>query len=290
VNLTLFTQALIGGFLVGGVYSLIALGLSLIFGVMRIINFAHGEIMMMAMYMAYWLFVLLKIDPNISIIIIAPVFFLFGYCIQKFLINRIIEAPELIQILLMLGVGIILTNTALFVWGPDHRMADTYFSLSAIHFWGITIDVTRLIAFSIAIIVSIGVFLFLAKTEVGKMIRAAADNRFGAQIVGIKVNRVYALSFGIGSACVGIAGALILPLIPLDPYLGPSYTITSFIIVILGGMGNLFGAFIGGLIIGVAESLGAIFLVSSLKEVVSFALLIIILLFRPQGLFGSKYA
>ncbi|MBW1700959.1 MAG: branched-chain amino acid ABC transporter permease [Deltaproteobacteria bacterium] len=288
MNLTLLIQALIGGFLVGGVYSLIAIGLSLIFGVMKIINFAHGEIMMIAMYITYWLFVLLKIDPIISIIIVAPLIFLLGYCMQRFLVNRIIDAPELIQILLMLGVAIVLTNLALFIWGPDHRMAATRFSLSAIMLGGITIDVSRLIAFGIAIIVSIGVFLFLAKTETGKMIRAAADNRLGAQIVGIKVNRVYAISFGVGSACVGIAGALILPLIPLDPYLGPSYTLTSFIIVILGGMGSLLGAFIGGIIIGVAESLGAVLLVSSLKELVSFSILIVILLFRPQGLFGTR--
>lgn len=288
MNLTLLIQALIGGFLTGGVYSLIAIGLSLIFGVMRIINFAHGEIMMVAMYISYWLFVFLKMDPIISIIIIAPMIFALGYCIQRFLINRIIEAPELIQILLMVGVSIVLTNLALFIWGPDHRMAATRLSLSSFTLGGITIDSSRLIAFGIAITVSIGVFLFLAKTQIGKMIRAAADNRFGAQIVGIKVNRVYAICFGVGSACVGIAGTLMLPLIPLDPYIGPSYTITSFIIVILGGMGNLFGAFIGGLIIGVAESLGAIFLVSSLKEVVSFTIMIIVLLFRPQGLFGLR--
>lgn len=280
-------QLIISGFLMGGVYSLIALGLSLIFGVMKVINFAHGEMMVWGMYVAYTLLVLTGIDPFLSFIVSAGVLFVFGYFIQRIVVNRIIEFPEAMQVIPMIGTALVFENGARLIWGPDYRSPASRFALSSVFIGDIMIDVPRLLAFLVAIVIAVLVFLFLRYTDLGKAIRSSADNRLGALLVGTDVNRVYGICFGVGMACVGAAGALLVPLVPLSPHLGPSFTMISFIIVILGGMGSLAGAMVGGFIVGVAESVATIFLPSSLKQIVSFSLMVLILLLKPKGLFGK---
>ena len=272
----------------GGVYGLIALGLSLIFGVMRVINFAHGEMMVFAMFLTITFLVSWGIDPYLSLPLTAAIMFGIGYLIQRIFVNRILDMPEAMQVLVLVGMGIIFENSTLMIWGGSDISPKTSLALSSIRLGPLTVDVPRLIAFILAILITLAVILFLKKTSIGKTIRAAADNRFGALVVGAHINRVYSFCFGIGAACVGAAGTLLVPLMPAKATMGAPYTLISFVIVILGGMGSLFGALVGGLIIGVAESLGTVFLPSSMKQVVSFTIMIIILLFRPQGLFGGK--
>ncbi len=272
----------------GGVYGLIALGLSLIFGVMRVINFAHGEMMVFAMFISITLLLWLGMDPYLSLVIVAAIMFGIGYLVQRIFVNRILELPEAMQVLVLVGLGIIFENGTLMIWGGSDISPKTSLALSSLQLGGITIDLPRLIAFCLAILITLMVMVFLKKTSIGKAIRAAADNRFGALIIGTHINRIYGICFGIGAACVGAAGALLVPLMPAKATMGAPYTMVSFVIVILGGMGSLVGALVGGLIIGVAESLGTVFLPSSMKQVVSFTIMVVILLFRPQGLFGGK--
>ena len=288
MNIDLALQLGVQGVLLGGIYGLIAIGLSLIFGVMGVINFAHGQMMVMGMYISYWIFVLLGVDPYISLIVVAAAIFLLGYLIQASVVNRILDYPEAMQVLPLVAMGLILENTVLLLWGPDHRSPQTALSLETIWMGDVMVDVSRLIAFGFAIIITLAIFIFLKKSNIGKCIRAAADNRMGATLVGIKVNRINNISFGLGAATTGAAGALLIPLMPLSPHLGHDFTITAFVVVILGGMGNLVGALVGGLILGVAESLSTLILPATLKQVVSFSILIIIMLFRPQGLLGGK--
>jgi len=284
----LVLQLALQGFLMGGVYGLIALGLSLIFGVMKVINFAHGEMMVFAMFLSITLLLWGGLDPYLSLVIVAAVMFGVGYAVQRVFVNRILDLPEAMQVLVLVGLGIIFENGTLMIWGGSDLSPKTSLALSSFRWGPVTVDVPRLIAFILAVVITLLVLLFLKKTNIGKSIRAAADNRYGALIIGAHINRLYGICFGIGAACVGAAGALLVPLMPAKATMGAPYTMVSFVIVILGGMGSLIGALIGGLIIGVAESLGTVFLPSSMKQVVSFTIMIVILLFKPQGLFGGK--
>jgi branched-chain amino acid transport system permease protein len=288
MNITLILQLFTQGILLGGIYGLIALGLSLIFGVMGVINFAHGQLMVLGMYISYWIFVLLGIDPYLSLVVVACAIFLLGYIIQSSMVNRILDYPEAIQVLPLVAAGLILENIALLLWGPDHRSPQTALSLHTLWVGPIVIDVSRLIAFILALVITLLIVLYLKKTNMGKCIRAASDNRVGAILVGIDVNRIYNISFALGAATTGAAGALLLPLMPLSPHMGHDFTLTAFIVVILGGMGNLMGALVGGLILGMAESVATIVLPATLKQVVSFSILVIIMIFRPQGIFSGK--
>jgi branched-chain amino acid transport system permease protein len=284
---TLYLQAIVNGMLVGGVYSLMAVGLSLIFGVMRVINFAHGDMMVWGMYLTLWLFVSFGVDPYLSIVVTGVAVFLLGAAIQRGLVNRILRAPHEMQILLMLGVALVLENTALMVWGPDPRRVSPSYALSTFWLGPVVFDVPRVVTFGVALALALALYLFLKRTDLGRTIRAASDNQVGALLVGADITKVFGLAFGIGAACVGAAGTLLTPFLPFTPSTGLFFTMTSFNIVIIGGMGSLLGAFVGGILVGVSESIGAIVLVPSLKEIVTFVLLVFILLFRPQGLFGS---
>jgi branched-chain amino acid transport system permease protein len=285
---TLVAQGLLSGLLFGGVYSLMAVGLTLIFGVMRVVNFAHGDMMVWGMYLAWLLATRLGVDPYLAFLICAAALFGLGLAVQRGLVNRIIEAPHEMQILLMLGVALVLENTALMVFGPEPQRVRSFLSASAVWLGPLFVDVARLVTFVVALVLTLLLWLFLFRTDQGKTIRAAADNTYGALVIGTDVRRVYALAFAIGAACVGAAGALVAPILPFQPTTGLQLSVTSFNIVIIGGMGSLLGAFIGGLLVSVAESLGAVFLAPSMKELVSFSLLIVVLLFRPAGLFGGR--
>lgn len=280
-------QAIVKGLLTGMVYSLLALGLTVIFGVMRVVNFAHGEMMVVAMYLAVMSFGLLGIDPMVALIPIAGILFAFGYGLQRTVINRFINVPEHMQFILMLSIAIILVNACLLLAGPDAQGVQLDYALDSFEIGALLIDKTRVYAAIGSLIIAFVLFLFFSRTRTGKAIRAAADNYTGALVVGLDVNRLYAITFGIGAACVGAAGALTIMLVQVQPFLALEYTLLAFTIVIIGGLGSLRGAIAGGLLIGVSEAVAGFLLEPSLKSVFSFGLLILVLLIRPQGLFGK---
>jgi len=288
MNTSFIFQSLINGLLIGGVYSLVAIGLNMIFGVMKIVNFAHGSLMMVGMYVCYWAVRLAGIDPYLSILLTVPLLFVLGAVLQRFLINPIINAPEHNQLLLTLGVSLFLENLAVFLWSPDYRVLQTGYAQINFYFGDISISLVRVLAFLISMVGTVLLYLLLTKSDLGKAIRAASEQPVGAMIVGINVRRIYVASFGIGAACAGVAGAAVAPFFPVYPTVGGLFVITAFVVVVLGGMGSFIGAFFGGLIIGVAESMGAVFLPAAMKSLVSFVIFILILLFKPSGLFGGK--
>src|SRR5438128_4036294 len=288
MDVTLVLQGLLSGLLFGGVYSLMAVGLTLIFGVMRVVNFAHGDMMVWGMYLSYLLATRAGIDPYLSFVVCAAALFALGLLVQRGLVDRVIDAPHEMQILLMLGVALVLENLALVAFGPEPTRVRSPLGAATLWLGPVFVDVARLTTFVAAILLTVTLSLFLYRTDLGRTIRAAADNTYGALVIGTDVRRVYAVAFGVGAACVGAAGALVSSTLPFQPPTGLSLSVTSFNIVIIGGMGSLLGAFVGGLLVSLAESLGAVFLKPSLKELFSFSLLIVILLFRPVGLFGKR--
>ena len=288
MDLTLVVQGVLSGILFGGVYSLMAVGLTLIFGVMRVVNFAHGDMMVWGMYLAYILATRAGVDPYASFIVCALALFALGFLVQRGLVDRIVGAPHEMQILLMLGVALVLENLALVLFGPEPTRVRSPLAAAAVWVGPIFVDVARLVTFVVAVALTLVLWAFLFKTDLGRTVRAAADNTYGALVIGTDVRRVYAVAFGVGAACVGAAGALVSPILPFQPPTGLSLSVASFNIVIIGGMGNLLGAFVGGLLVSLAESLGAVFLKPSLKELFSFSLLVVILLIRPAGLFGRR--
>jgi branched-chain amino acid transport system permease protein len=290
VDLTLVVQGVVSGVLFGGVYSLMAVGLTLIFGVMRVVNFAHGDMMVWGMYLAYMLATRAGVDPYVSFPVCAAALFALGMAVQRGLVDRIVDAPHEMQILLMLGVALVLENVALVAFGPEPTRVRSPLASAALWLGPVFVDVARLVTFLVAVALTTALWAFLFRTDLGRTIRAAADNPYGARVIGTDVRRVYAAAFGVGAACVGAAGALVSPILPFQPPTGLSLSVASFNIVIIGGMGSLLGAFVGGLLVSLAESLGAVFLKPSLKELFSFSLLVVILLFRPAGLFGRRAA
>ena len=288
MNVTYILQTVVDGLLLGGVYSLVAVGLTLIFGVMKVINFAHGTLMMLGMYSTYWAFAFLHIDPYASILIAIPLLFIVGVCFQKFLINPIIDAPEHNQLLLTLGVSLFLENLVVFLWSPDYRIVRTSYEFTYFYIGDVSISLLRVLAFCLAILVASIVYLMLIKTDLGKAIRAAAEEPAGALLMGINVRRIYWITFGIGAACAGVAGAAIAPFFPVYPTVGGIFVITAFMVVVLGGMGSVIGAFIGGLIIGVADAVGGLLFPGAMKHLISATIFILVLLFRPTGLFGGS--
>jgi len=240
------------------------------------------------MYLAYMLATRAGVDPYVGFVVCAGALFALGFLVQRGLVDRIVEAPHEMQILLMLGVALVLENVALVAFGPEPTRVRSPLAAAAVWLGPIFVDVARLVTFVVAVALTLALWLFLFKTDLGRTIRAAADNSYGALVIGTDVRRVYAVAFGVGAACVGAAGALVSPILPFQPPTGLSLSVASFNIVIIGGMGSLLGAFVGGLLVSLAESLGAVFLKPSLKELFSFSLLILILLCRPAGLFGRR--
>jgi len=287
VTADLLLQGTVSGLLLGGVYGLVACGLSLIFGVLRIINFAHGAVMMLAMYTTYWLFALCGIDPYLSILITAPLFFIVGMLIQRTVIEPNRFAAEHNQLLLTLGLALFLENLALVLWQGDFRTVRPTYAGASFMVGEALVEVPRLAACGAAIVLAVVLFAFLRTTDVGKAIRAVSEEPEGAMLMGIDIGRIRAVAFGIGSACVAVAGALVTPFFYVAPDVGESFNLMAFVVVVLGGMGNFVGALFGGFIVGLAESLGATLLPGSLKQLIVFALFVLVLLLRPAGLFGS---
>jgi branched-chain amino acid transport system permease protein len=288
LQLDLVVNVIIAGVLTGLVYGLMALGLSVIFGVVRVVNFAHGEMMTIAMYAAVVLFAAFKLDPFLAMLPVAAAFFAFGYAMQAGLINPFITRPEHSQFMLLVAVAIIMVNALLMIFGPDARNVQTDYQLESWELGPILIDKARLYAAAAAVVATTALFAFFRMTLTGKAIRACADNHLGAQVVGLNVRHLYALTFGLGSACLAIAGCAMVMLVEVTPALGPAYTLLAFVIVIVGGLGSMGGALLGGVLIGVSEALAGLYIAPSAKSMFSFALLILVLLFRPQGLLGKK--
>lgn len=279
-------NALVSGLLTGLVYGLSALGLSVIFGVIRIVNFAHGELMVLGMFLALMLFRWFGLDPLMAVPIGAAVLFVVGYALQHFVVRRVSYLPDHMQFLLLAGIAIMLVSGCLVVFGPDAQGVQLGYALDSFAIGNLIIDKVRLYAAIAAIVVASLLLLFFKYSPTGRAIRACADNYMGAKVVGLNVDRLYALTFGIGAACIGAAGCIILLLVQVHPYLAPAYTLLAFVVVIVGGMGSLFGALLGGILIGVSEELASVVLQPSMKTAFSFALLIVVLLLRPQGLLG----
>lgn len=276
------------GILTGLVYGLMALGLSVIFGVVRVVNFAHGEMMTIASYAAIVAFGAWNIDPLISMIPIAVLLFAMGYAMQAVLINPFINRPEHSQFILLAAVAIIMVNGLLMIFGPDARNVLVDYALDSIEVGPLLIDKVRVITAVLALVITSGLFAFFKLSRIGKAIRACADNHMGALVVGLNVKRLYALTFGIGSAIVGAAGAMMTLLIDTTPNIGPVFTLQAFVIVIIGGLGSMPGALLGGVLIGLTEAMAGLFFAPSAKTMFGVAILILVLLFRPQGLLGRK--
>jgi len=288
LSFDLVANVVIAGVLTGLVYGLMALGLSVIFGVVRVVNFAHGEMMTIAMYAATVLFAALKLDPFLAVLPVAAAFFVFGYALQASLINPFITRPEHSQFMLLVAVAIILVNAMLMVFGPDARNVQVDYQLESFEFGRILVDKARFYAAAAAIVAAAALFAFFKFSLTGKAIRACADNYLGARIVGLNVKRLYSLTFGLGAICVAVAGCAMVLLVEVTPALGPAYTLLAFVIVIVGGLGSMGGALLGGVLIGVSEALAGLLIAPSAKSMFSFGLLILVLLFRPQGLLGRK--
>lgn len=280
-------QILISGLLLGGVYAIISIGLTMIFGVVRIINFAHGEFLMIAMYFTYFLFQK-GIDPYVAVFVIAPLLFLIGVAVQRVLIQPILETPPTVKILATLGLSVALQNLALMLWKADYRTIKTSYQSAVINLGPTVISYPKLVAFLVTIAVAVALFVFLKTTYTGKAIRAVAQDRGAAMMMGINIYRTYMLAFGIGIALVGLAGALLMPVYYVFPTVGQMFVLTSFVVVVLGGLGSIPGAFVGGLIIGLVESLAGAFIDPQLKEAVYFIIFFFVLLFKPSGIFGAK--
>ena len=280
--------SVLNGLTTGAVYALIALGLTLIYGVLHIINFAHGAALMVALYAVYWLHTGAGIDPYAALPIVVPAMFVLGYALQRGIINRASHGRDENILLVTLGLAIVLENLALVVFKSDTRSITTAYTLSTVAIGPAMISLTKLLAFGGALLASALLMWVVARTDLGRAIRAVAKEKQGARLVGIDVDHVYAMSFGIGLACLGAAACFLLPAYYVNPQVGSGFVLVAFTIVVLGGMGSFGGALLGGLLIGVVESLGGLFLGESLGQIGIFAIFIGVLLFRPQGLFGAS--
>ncbi len=288
MSLGVYLNVAVAGVLTGLVYGLMALGLSVIFGVVRIVNFAHGEMMSIAMYIAVVLFSTLHLDPLIMLVPIAAVMFVFGYVLQAGLINPFVTRPEHSQFLLVVALAIIIVNALLIIFGPDARTVQTSYAYDSFELGPVIFDASKVYAAGAAIVVTAALFAFFRFTLLGKAIRACADNYTGALVVGLNVKHLYALTFAVGTACVGAAGTMMTLITDVTPALGPGYTLLAFVIVITGGLGSMPGALIGGVLIGLTEAIAGVLFTPSAKSMFAFGILVLVLLFRPQGILGRR--
>jgi branched-chain amino acid transport system permease protein len=290
MDLATFAQVIANGILTGGLYALIAVGLTLIFGVMRVINFMHGETLMLGSYLTYFLFTLYGIDPFIALPLAIFALFTLGVAIQRFFINPVIDAPHLNQILLTFGLVLIIQNLALILWSGNYVSMTTHYSGISIKFGPLSLGLTRLLGLIIALSLTILLTLALKKTEWGKSVRAVTQDRQAAMLMGVNVNRVNMLAFGIGSAMGGAGGVVTSMIMYIFPLVGMLFVLKAFAIVVLGGFGSIAGAVVGSLILGLTESLVTNYVPSGSgwSEGVSFVILILILVLRPKGLFYAE--
>ena len=281
-------QSILSGVLIGGTYALIGIGLTLIFGVMRVINFAQGELVMVGMYATFWVFVLLGIDPFVSVLLTMPALFLLGAILQRSLINRVLDALPQNQILLTIGIGLVLSNTAMLVFTSDYRILSTSYSSSSVALGAMRLSTPLIYCFLITAAITAGLYWFLVKTDVGHAIRATAQDRDAAMLMGVNVRTMGVLAFGLGAALAGAAGALVAPIYYIYPQVGGAFTLKAFVVVVLGGMGSIVGATLGGVLIGVAESVSGTYVGSGWKDICVYVIFLLVLLLKPSGLLGKS--
>lgn len=280
--------AILNGLMTGAVYALVALGLTLIYGVLHIINFAHGALLSAAMFAAFFAFRLFGIDPYVATFLIAPLFFAFGYGLQRFAIGPASHGDDRNMLLVTLGLAIVIENVLLYAFRADTRTINLPYAFDTINVGFTFLAIPRVIGFAAVFVVAILLWAIMNMTDTGRAIRAVAREKLGAELSGIDVAHIYAMTFGLGTACVAIAACLLMPSFYVNPTVGDAFVLVAFTIVVLGGMGSVPGALIGGLVVGVVESLSGLFLGDSLGQIGIFLVFIVVLLVRPTGLFGAK--
>jgi branched-chain amino acid transport system permease protein len=282
----ILTTAVLNGLMIGAIYALVALGLTLIYGVLHIINFAHGALLSAALFAAFLAFQKLGLDPYAAAFVLAPAFFLLGYALQRFIIGPASHGDDRNMLLVTLGLAVLIENALLYEFRADTRTIELAYSFKTLNFGFTFLSVSRLISFVAVFAVALVLWLIMALTDTGKAIRAVAKEKLGAELAGIDVAHIYAVTFGLGTACVAVAACLLIPTYYVNPSAGNAFVLVAFTVVVLGGMGSIPGALIGGLLIGIVESLGGFFFGESLGQVGIFLIFIAVLLFRPRGLFG----
>jgi len=280
-------QTCLSGLFMGSVYALIGIGFTLVFGVTDIVNFAHGHLVMGAMFITYLLFKFAGVDPYLSLVVVVPMFFAAGALLYKLVIERIVEAPHSAHMMVTLGLLIFFENVANFFFGGDLRGITTKYTTSSFVVADVSLPIARLGAAAVSLAAVVALALFLRRTSLGKAIRASANNREGAALVGIDVRRVYLVSFSLGTAAAALAGAVIMPFSLVSPFVGHEFILKAFVIAVLGGLGSVAGALVGGLLIGFVEALSSLYISASLGNAIVFAILIAVLLYRPWGIFGQ---
>jgi branched-chain amino acid transport system permease protein len=279
-------QSVVSGVLTGSLYAVIGVGLTIVFGVMRIINLAHGDMVMLGMFGAYWAQALLGMDPFVSLVVWAPVMFAAGTLVHRFLLRRIIPGGELNTLLYTAGLSLLVANGALVAWTGDYRTIALPYGMLPWRPLGVAIPVAPAIAFALALAIAAALWLFLGRTDAGRAIRATSQNPEAAVLMGIDVERVSTLTFGLGTALAGAAGVLLGPSLYLYPTVGEILIVKCFVVVVLGGLGSVVGAMAGGILLGVVESLGAVYVSVALKDGIGSLIFLLVLLYRPAGLFG----
>jgi branched-chain amino acid transport system permease protein len=288
VHLSILLPAVVNGVLTGALYALIALGLTLVYGVLHIINFAHGTLLTAALFAAFFMQKTLGVDPYFAVLVLTPAFFALGYGLQRFVIGPASHGNDGNILLVTLGLAVIIENALLFAFHGDTRTIDVPYGFAVVPIAGMFISVPRLVGFGATIIVALLLWLLLGLTDTGKAIRAVAREKLGAQLCGVDVAHIYAVTFGLGSACVAIAACLLIPTYYVNPHVGNAFVLIAFTTVVLGGMGSIPGAVLGGLFVGVVESLCGLYLGESLGQIGIFLMFILVLLFRPNGLLGAR--
>ncbi|MGA0597686.1 branched-chain amino acid ABC transporter permease [Enterovirga sp. CN4-39] len=285
--MTTFLQLVLNGLMLGGLFAIVSIGLTLVFGIVRVVNFAHGEFLMIGMYVVYLSTTAFGIHPYLTAPPLVVGFFIVGLAVQRFVIQPLLEARDPhVQIFATVGISIALINLALLLFGADIRATPSGGTRVPVQVGPFRLLVGQIVMFACGVVVVLGLQYFLTRTHLGRGIRATAQNRPAAQLMGVDVKAIYMITFGIGLACVGLAAALVAPMYPVAPTTGIYFVLIAFVVVVLGGMGSVTGAFIGGLIIGLIDSLSGYYIAPSLKEVTMFGLFLLILIFRPTGLFG----
>lgn len=280
-------QVIVNGLLLGGIYALVAMGLTLIFGVVRIINFAQGDFLMIGMYASYWLFHLLGIQPYFSFLIVTSLMLIAGFVMYKLVIKPILKAPVLAQMFSTFGLSVVLANGVLLVWKSDYRSIHTPFSNATLAIGGVPINVPRLVILGVTVAIVIGMHLFLKRHYFGKAMTAVAQDREAAMLMGVDIGKVYMVALGFGIGLAGLAGALLIYVYSVFPSVGGPFTISAFVVVVLGGMGNMVGAFLGGMVIGLVETLSGFFINPQLQTALQYVIFVAVLTIRPQGLLGT---
>jgi branched-chain amino acid transport system permease protein len=288
VHLSILLPAVVNGVLTGALYALIALGLTLVYGVLHIINFAHGTLLTAALFAAFFMQKSLGVDPYLAVFVLTPAFFTFGYGLQRFVIGPASHGNDGNILLVTLGLAVIIENALLFAFRGDTRTIDVAYGFAVIPVAGMFLSVPRLVGFAGAVVVALLLWLLLTLTDTGKAIRAVAREKLGAQLCGVDVPHIYAVTFGLGTACVAIAACLLIPTYYVNPGVGNAFVLIAFTTVVLGGMGSVPGAVLGGLFVGVVESLCGLYLGESLGQIGIFLMFILVLLFRPSGLLGER--